>query len=519
MTDTLNTAIISVTDKTGLLPLARALKKRGVRILSSSGTKRFLEEAGIDAVEIAAYTESAELLDGRVKTLHPKIHAGILADRDNPAHVAELDERGVYPIDLVVVNLYPFREKYAAGDLSERELCEFIDIGGITLIRAAAKNFHHVCIVTSPAQYDEVIAHVEAAGSVPLDVRRRLAGEAFSLTCSYDAAIENSFGSGIPREGLPERLNMSLEKVGLLRYGENPHQTGALYRTLEDSPLVSFELHQGKELSYNNYLDVVGALSISRDMGRGSVTIVKHTNPCGVGWCGEELRSFRRALSTDRVSAFGGIVAVNGAVGRELAEEFNQLFLEVILARAYEGGVLDALKKKKNVRVLTVPERFWEAGKRGYAGIFVENACLLQTADSGFPELDSTKVVTKRAPTAAELEACRMGWKVAKHVKSNAIVIADGEGTVGIGAGQMSRVDASQIATRKAFDAGFSLLGKVAASDAYFPFADGVTTLAKAGITAIVQPGGSIRDQETIEAADAANVAMMFTGRRHFRHV
>jgi len=519
VSDTITTALVSVTDKTGLLALAGALKKRGVKILSSSGTKRFLEQGGVEAVEIADYTESAELLDGRVKTLHPKIHAGILADRDNPGHLAELEKRGVFPIDLVVVNLYPFREKYAGGGLSDRELCEYIDIGGITLIRAAAKNFHHVCIVTSPAQYDEVVGHVEATGNVPVDVRRRLAGEAFSLTCAYDAAIEKFFGSKVAREELPERLNMTLQKVGLLRYGENPHQTGALYRTLDDSPLVSLEMHQGKELSYNNYLDVVGALSLSRDMGRGGVTIVKHTNPCGVGWCGEELRSFRRALATDRVSAFGGIVAVNGAVGKELAEEFNQLFLEVVLARAYGDGAMDAFRKKKNVRVLTIPERFWEGVSKGYTGIFVENACLLQTADWGFPELEAANVVTKRAPTAAEREACRMAWKVAKHVKSNAIVIADNEGTVGVGAGQMSRVDASQIATRKAFDAGFSLLGKVAASDAFFPFADGVSTLAKAGITAIIQPGGSIRDQEAVDAADAANVAMMFTGRRHFRHV
>jgi phosphoribosylaminoimidazolecarboxamide formyltransferase/IMP cyclohydrolase len=519
VSDNLTTALVSVTDKTGLLPLGRTLRKKGVKLLSSSGTKKFLDENGIETVEIAEYTGSAELLDGRVKTLHPKIHAGILADRDNREHLAQLEERGVLPIDLVVVNLYPFREKYLGGGLSEEELCEYIDIGGITLIRAAAKNFHHVTIVTSPGQYDEIIGHVEKTGTVPIDVRRKLAEEAFSLTCAYDAAIAKSFGTRVPHEDLPARVNITLEKAGLLRYGENPHQIGALYRTLDDSPLVSFQLHQGKELSYNNYLDVIGALSLARDVGKGSVTIVKHTNPCGVGWCGKELASFRRALAADRVSAFGGIVAVGGAVERELAEEFNQLFLEVVLARSYSEGALEVLRKKKNVRVLTVPERFWEGVSGEYTGIFVENVCLLQTVDSGFPELEAPKIVTKRAPTSSEREACRMAWKVAKHVKSNAIVLADNEGTVGVGAGQMSRVDASQIATRKAFDAGFSLLGKVAASDAFFPFADGVSTLAKAGITAIIQPGGSIRDQEAIDAADAANVAMMFTGRRHFRHV
>jgi phosphoribosylaminoimidazolecarboxamide formyltransferase/IMP cyclohydrolase len=515
----LKNALVSVTDKSGLLPLADALRKRGVAILSSSGTKRHLEEHGFDVVEIGDYTGSREILDGRVKTLHPKIHAGILADRDNPSHMAELEALGVRPIDLVVVNLYPFKEKYAAGGLSESELCEFIDIGGITLIRAAAKNFAHVAVVTGPDRYAEIIANVEAQGKVPEDLRRRLAREAFSLTCAYDAAIENFFAAGLPAAELPDRINISLEKVGRLRYGENPHQSGALYRAMEDSPLVSFELHQGKELSYNNYLDMSGAFALAKDLGRGGVAIVKHTNPCGAAWCGDELRSFRRALATDRVSAFGGIVAVNGSVSVEMAEELNQLFLEVVLAREYTDEARALLAKKKNVRVLGIPERFWDGAGSDYAGILVAGVCLLQNADAGFPELEAPSVVTKRAPSASELSACRMAWITAKHVKSNAIVIADNEGTVGVGAGQMSRVDSSQIAARKAFDAGFSLLGKVAASDAFFPFADGVSTLAKAGITAVIQPGGSIRDREVIDAADAANVAMMFTGRRHFRHV
>ncbi|MBP2680408.1 MAG: purH [Candidatus Krumholzibacteriota bacterium] len=519
MNDKVQTALISVTDKGGLVPLCAALKKRGVTILSSSGTKKFLEENGFDVVEISAYTESPELLGGRVKTLHPKIHAGILADRGNPEHMKDLRERGVRPIDLVVVNLYPFREKYAAGGLSEEDLCEFIDIGGITLIRAAAKNFHHVTVVTRASQYAEIVRLVDESGGIPLDHRRRLAREAFSLTSAYDAAIGRFFSANAPEEGLPEEINIALERVTGLRYGENPHQTAAVYRTIDDSPLVSFEMHQGKELSYNNYLDVIGAFSLARDIGENGVTIVKHTNPCGAAWCGDVLRSFRRALATDRVSAFGGIVGVNGAVEKALAEELNQLFLEVVVARSYSPEALEIIKKKKNVRVLRIPERFWSAQRSAYTGILVENVCLMQSADADFPEIDTMKVVTRRAPTAAELAACKMAWKVAKHVKSNAIVIGDEEGTVGVGAGQMSRVDSAQIATRKAFDAGFSLSGKVAASDAYFPFADGVTTLARAGITAVVQPGGSIRDQETIDAADAANLAMLFTGRRHFRHV
>lgn len=519
MTKGWRNALISVTDKSGLLPLAESLKKRGITIISSSGTRKHLTEHGFDVVEIADYTGSAELLDGRVKTLHPKIHAGILADRNNPSHMSQLDERGVLPIDFVIVNLYPFVEKFAAGGLSDAEMCEFIDIGGITLIRAAAKNFAHVVVVTDPAQYDEIKAHVDASGAVSPEVRRRLAREAFSLTSAYDAAIESFYAAGLPREDLPETLHLSLEKVRRLRYGENPHQGGALYRTPGDSPLLSFDLHQGKELSYNNYLDMAGAFALARDCGRGSTAIIKHTNPCGVGWCNDELVSFRRALATDRVSAFGGIVAVNGTVGKELAEELNQLFLEVVLARSYTEEALHALSKKKNVRVLGIPERFWSDSGAGYTGVLTSNVCLLQNTDAGFPEMEAPQVVTKRAPTAAEREACRMAWITAKHVKSNAIVIADGEGTVGIGAGQMSRVDSSQIAARKAFDAGFSLLGKVAASDAFFPFADGVTTLASAGITAVIQPGGSIRDREVIDAADEANVAMLFTGRRHFRHI
>ncbi len=519
MNEKINTALMSVTDKSGLVELAGALSKAGVRILSSSGTQRHLAENGFEAVEIAEYTGSDEILGGRVKTLHPKIHAGILADRSKPEHVAQLAEGDVWPIDLVVVNLYPFKEKYKGGGLTELEMCEFIDIGGITLIRAAAKNFHHVAVVTNPSQYDTVIADIERDGVVSLETRRNLAREAFSLTCSYDAAIDSFFTTLVEEDDLPERINISLEKAGTLRYGENPHQNGALYRSINESPLTAFDQHQGKALSFNNYLDLFGAFSLSRDMDARSVTIVKHTNPCGVAWCGNELESFRRALATDRVSAFGGIVAVNGVVEEELAEELKQMFLEVIIARSFTEDALGVFKKKKNLRVLTIPERFWDKPNTGMMGVLLENVGLVQNVDSGFPELDELKVVTKRPPNDDEQRGCAMAWKVAKHVKSNAIVIADHEGTVGIGAGQMSRVDSSQIATRKAFDAGFTLLGKIAASDAFFPFADGVSTLAKAGITAVIQPGGSIRDQEVIDAADTGNVAMMFTGRRHFRHV
>jgi len=512
------TALISVTDKTGINRLAAALRDSGYGILSSSGTMKHLATEGFDAQEISHYTGTAELLDGRVKTLHPKIHAGILADRDNQSHVGQLSKQDILPIDVVVVNLYPFVEKYRSGQLAEKELCEFIDIGGITLIRAAAKNFHHVTVITDPADYDAVASEIESRGHTSLETRRRLARDAFALTNSYDAAIAEFMSGNLPRDKKPQRMSLALEKVDDLRYGENPHQSAAVYRTVRGSVILSLVKHQGKDLSYNNYLDVVAAFSLARDLGMGAVAIIKHTNPCGAAWCGDPLRSFRRALATDRVSAFGGIIAVNGHVDSKLANELNQLFLEVVLARSFDDDALSILGKKKNLRVASMPESNWQDVDDGQFGMFTEGVFLLQDADSGFPELGETQVVTKKQPSQAEMVACHMAWKVAKHVKSNAIVIADEEGTVGVGAGQMSRVDASLIATRKAFDADFSLSGKVAASDAFFPFPDGVSTLAKAGITAVIQPGGSIRDRDVIEAADAASIAMLFTGRRHFRH-
>jgi len=517
-TNTDRTALISVTDKNGLDNLAATLRSAGYTILSSSGTKKFLESKGFEAEEISSYTGSPEVLGGRVKTLHPKIHAGILADRDDSSHVDQLAQQGTRPIDLVVVNLYPFVEKYRSGELSERELCEYIDIGGITLIRAAAKNFHHVAVVTDPGDYETVAAEIGESGVTSIETRRRLARDAFTLTCAYDSSISDFFQGNLPKEKSPQRMGLALDKVSDLRYGENPHQSAAVYATSHESAILALEKHQGKEFSYNNYLDLVSAHALARDLGEGSVAILKHTNPCGAAWSGEPLASFRRALSTDRVSAFGGIVAVNGSVDDNLANELNQLFLEVVIARSFSEGALGILAKKKNLRVASLDESHWGDAAAGRFGLFTGGLFLFQDADVGFPEFNETQVVTKRAPTDEELRACRMAWKVAKHVKSNAIVICDAEGTVGVGAGQMSRVDSSHTAARKAFEADFSLLGKVAASDAFFPFPDGVTTLAKAGITAVVQPGGSIRDKDVIEAADEAKITMLFTGRRHFRH-
>jgi phosphoribosylaminoimidazolecarboxamide formyltransferase / IMP cyclohydrolase len=512
------TALISVTDKVGLPELAAALRDAGLVIIASSGTKAFLEAGGVSAREISEYTGSPEILGGRVKTLHPKIHGGILADRDNPEHIKTLSEQGTQPVDIVVVNLYPFEEKFRAG-LSPEQLIEYIDIGGITLIRAAAKNHKHVTVLTHPSQYAPVIAELKANGATTPATRARLAAEAFALTATYDAAIAHGFRAAIASEQLPARLAIGLEKVTDVRYGENPHQRGALYRTVADSALAGMTQLQGKELSFNNYLDIMGAFALVRDLGPRSVAIIKHNNPCGAAWLTDELASWRRALKTDTVSAFGGVVAVNGSVSAALAEEMAQLFLEVIIARSIESNARAILEKKKNVRVVTIPAAHWEAAKPGLMGVWMHDVALVQDEDAGFPEWDRAETVTRRLPNERERVALRMAWIVAKHVKSNAIVIADAEGTVGVGAGQMSRVDSSHLAAHKAEKAGLAVRGAVAASDAFFPFADGVMELARVGIAAVVQPGGSIRDQEVIAAADEAHLAMLFTGRRHFRHV
>lgn len=511
-------ALVSVTDKTGLSELAAAFREGGVQLLASSGTKAFLESNGVAVQEISAYTNSPEILGGRVKTLHPKIHGGILADRDNADHVRTLEDQATSPIDFVVVNLYPFEEKFRSR-LSQDALTEYIDIGGITLIRAAAKNHKHVTVLTNPSQYGAVIGELRANGATSPATRARLAADAFALTATYDAAIAHSFRGAFASEVLPQRLPIGLEKVTDVRYGENPHQRGALYRTVADSPFVSMTQLQGKELSFNNYLDIIGAFGLVRDLGRGSVAIIKHNNPCGAAWSGDVLSSWRRALATDTMSAFGGVVAVNGAVTAALAEELGQLFLEVIVARGVDADARGVLEKKKNVRVVTISDPHWEATKPGLMGVWVNDLALVQDEDTGFAEWERAETVTRRKPDDREKVALRMAWIVAKHVKSNAIVIADADGTVGIGAGQMSRVDSSHLAARKADKAGLAVAGAVAASDAFFPFADGVQELAKVGIAAVVQPGGSIRDPEVIDAADAANLAMLFTGRRHFRHL
>jgi phosphoribosylaminoimidazolecarboxamide formyltransferase/IMP cyclohydrolase len=517
-TEKASTALISVTDKSGLNKLAAALHEKGVHLIASSGTKTFLEKNNVSVEEISAYTASPEILGGRVKTLHPKIHGGILADRDNPDHVKTLEDAGTYPIDFVIVNLYPFEEKFRAG-LTPQELIEYIDIGGITLLRAAAKNHKHVTVLTNPTQYPAVIEEIKANGATSPATRARLAADVFALTATYDAAIASFMRGVAGGDALPERLPLGLTKVADGRYGENPHQRGALYRTANDSALTGMVQLQGKELSFNNYLDLLGAFSLVRDLGRDSVAIIKHNNPCGAAWLGDVLASWKRALQTDAVSAFGGVVAVNGAINAELAGEMTTLFLEVVIARSVDAAAAGVFAKKKNLRVVTIPDAYWDTLPKGSMGVWVQDVALIQDEDAGFPELEALKTVTKRAPDDREMRALKMAWRVAKNVKSNAIVIADADGTVGIGAGQMSRVDSSHIAVRKAAAAGLAVQGAAAASDAFFPFPDGVVELAKAGIASVIQPGGSIKDGDVIEAADGEQLAMVFTGRRHFRHI
>jgi phosphoribosylaminoimidazolecarboxamide formyltransferase/IMP cyclohydrolase len=513
-----STALISVTDKTGLAELGAALSEQGIHLIASSGSKTFLEGKGVSVEEISAYTGSPEILGGRVKTLHPKIHGGILADRDNAEHMNTLETQGTYPIDYVIVNLYPFEEKFQAG-LPPEELIEYIDIGGITLLRAAAKNHRHVTVLTSPGQYASVIEEIKSGGATSRETRARLAADVFALTATYDAAIAHAMRGSAGADSMPDRLPIGLTKVTDVRYGENPHQRGALYRTVADSPVTAMTQLQGKELSFNNYLDLIGAFTLARDLGPGSVSIIKHNNPCGAAWCGDIMPSWRRALKTDPVSAFGGVVAVHGTVSAELAEAMGRLFLEVVIAREVAPDAAALLGKKKNLRVLTIPDAHWAEPKGGSLAVWTHDIALVQDEDAGFPELERMETVTTRKPDAAETQALRMAWKVAKNVKSNAIVLADAEGTVGIGAGQMSRVDSSHIAVRKAHDAELAVKGSAAASDAFFPFADGVQELARAGVAAVIQPGGSIRDEEVIAAANEAGLAMVFTGRRHFRHV
>ena len=523
MSGKIERALLSVTDKTGVVEFARELEKRGVEIVASGGTARAIADAGVAVTEISELTGFPECMDGRVKTLHPKVHGGILADREKPEHLERAAELGIKTIDLVAVNLYRFREAAADVSLSEREVIEKIDIGGPTLIRSAAKNFHSVAVVVDPADYDTVLAEMAGEeGGVTLDTRRRLSSKAFHHTASYDTAISRWFDEREAGEGetpMPDRLVTVYTKIRSLRYGENPHQAAALYR--QEPPIGrfhEFEQHQGKKLSYNNIQDTWAAFRLARDIGPNSCAVMKHANPCGAAACPTPAESFVRARRTDPVSAFGSIVAVNGAVHVELADDSREGFVEVMIARSFTDGALASLAKKKNLRLLTLPDEEWERDLSGMVASEAGPLLLLQERDEGFPELETWKLVTSRKPSPDEEKAMRLAWIVGKHVKSNAIVLCDTDGTIGVGAGQMSRVDSSRFAVDKARREGMEIEGCSAGSDAFFPFPDGPEALAEAGVRCIVQPGGSMRDEIVVEAAEKLGLTMMMTGRRHFRH-
>ncbi len=515
-------ALISVSDKTGVPEFARALAALGAEILSTGGSAQALRDAGVAVTEVSDHTGFPEILDGRVKTLVPQIHGGILGRRDLPEHVEQMQAHAIAPIDIVAVNLYPF-EATAASGAPAGDCIETIDIGGPALIRAAAKNHAHVAVLTDPSQYDTVAAELASLGGTTLATRRRLAAGAFARTAAYDAAIASWFAH---QEGtkFPERLAVSGTLRQTLRYGENPHQDAAFYVTDARPGVATARQVQGKELSYNNLNDTDAAFECVAEIEAPGVVIVKHANPCGVATGASLAEAWERALRCDPVSAFGGIVALNRALDEAAALKIASIFTEVIIAPDADESARAVLARKKNLRLL-LTGGLPDSQAPGLSFRSVAGGFLAQSRDAGRITSGALKVVTRRAPTGAELADLVFAFRVCKHVKSNAIVYARDGATVGIGAGQMSRVDSARIAAWKGAEAARAAglpepltRGSVAASDAFFPFADGLEAVIAAGATAVIQPGGSVRDQEVIEAADAAGVAMVFTGMRHFRH-
>jgi phosphoribosylaminoimidazolecarboxamide formyltransferase/IMP cyclohydrolase len=499
---------MSVSDKVGLPALARALAEAGVRLVSTGSTAEAIRRAGVEVMDVAAITGVPEMLDGRVKTLHPAIHAGILADRTNPAHAEELRAQGIEPFDLVVVNLYPFERTVASGR-SPEEIVEHIDIGGPTLVRAAAKNHGSVAVVVAPDRYEEVVVEI-AAGGTTLELRARLAEEAFAHVAAYDAAIAAWFRQ--QHDGLPSSLTLGLERLATLRYGENPHQAAALYReVLTPGPLGGAEVLQGKEMSFNNWLDAEAARALAGSLDGPAAVIVKHTNPCGAAVAATLESAYRAALASDPVSAFGGVVAFNEEVDGPTAEAMAEVFTEVVVAPGFAPPAREAFAAKTNLRLLRAPR----PRPGGPEVRPLEGGALVQEADPVDEPAKGFTVASRREPEPAEWDDLLLAWRVAARVRSNAIVLASGRATVGVGAGQMSRVDAVDIACRKA---GSRARGAVMASDAFFPFRDGIDRAAEAGITAVIHPGGSVRDAEVLQAADEHGMAVVLTGTRHFRH-
>lgn len=515
-------ALISVSDKTGLVPFARGLvESLGFRLFSTGGTARLLREEGIDVTDVSDLTGFPEIMEGRVKTLHPKVHGGLLCRRDKEEHLAQANEQGIGMIDLVVVNLYPFEETVAKPGVSEEDAIENIDIGGPSMLRSAAKNFDSVTVVCDPADYGEVLASLE---SPPVDggraLRRRLARKVYRRTSEYDRAITEYLEKTEPGEepdldalsGFGKEFRLEMPLVQKLRYGENPHQQAALFGSFSEA----FEQLQGKDLSFNNIIDISAAAYLIGEFEKPTVAILKHTNPCGVASSMDLLDAWEKAFATDRQAPFGGIIVANQTVTGELAEVISSIFCEVIIAPDFSREALERFGKKKNLRLIVARAGLRADSLQDLRS--VAGGVLVQDRDQKKLLPNACSVVTRRQPTDEEWAAMFFGWKVVKHVKSNAIVYAGAEHTLGIGAGQMSRVDSSRIAVWKAGEAGLSLKGSVIASDAFFPFADGLAAAAEAGATAAIQPGGSVRDEEVIAAANERDMAMVFTGVRHFRH-
>ncbi len=518
-------ALVSVSKKEGIVEFAKLLADLKIEILSTGNTAELLKKEGVPVKTVSDFTGFPEILDGRVKTLQPKIHGGLLAKREDPKHQKEMSQNEILPIDLVVVNLYPFEEAIAKKDCTLGSAIENIDIGGPTMIRSAAKNFEYVAVVVDPLDYSELSLQLkESGGKLTRSLRFKLAQKAFSHTAAYDGMISNyltalelTAENEVPvRQKFPAIYHLQAERVSNLRYGENPHQSAAFYtlKKVKEPAIGNAICLHGKELSFNNLLDLDAALETVKEFRETVCAIIKHNNPCGVGLGSSLKEAFLKAKVCDPLSAFGGIVGVNRKVDLEFAEEFNKTFFEAIVAPDYEMKALDLLRSKKNLRILKIPAREtwepenWELKK-------IVGGLLLQDRDLGHVEVLSCKVVSKRNPSQEELLTLDFAWKVAKHVKSNAIIFAKPGRTVGIGAGQMSRIDSVKIALQKAQE---DLKGSVLASDAFFPFRDGIDEAVKAGISAIVQPGGSVRDDEVIQAANEYGLAMIFTGMRHFRH-
>jgi phosphoribosylaminoimidazolecarboxamide formyltransferase / IMP cyclohydrolase len=527
----LERALLSVSDKTGLVDLARALHQRGVQLLSTGGTAKAIAQAGLPVTEIAQHTGFPEMLDGRVKTLHPLVHGGFLARRDMPEHMQTIADHKIAKIDMLVVNLYPFEKTVAKPGCTLEDAIENIDIGGPAMLRSAAKNCQSVAVLTDPSQYAEVIDQLQQSGTLNGATLFGLGVAAFNRVAQYDAAISN-YLSGLTTDGKPSQFpaqsNTSFIKVQDLRYGENPHQEAAFYRDLYPAPgsLATYQQLQGKELSYNNLADADAAWECVRSFSSGACVIVKHANPCGVAIAANPLQAYEKAFATDPTSAFGGIIAFNQTVDASAAQAVAKQFVEVVIAPAYTEPALEVFKAKPNARLIQIDltqvkrdgVNAWEQGRNAQDVKRVGSGLLIQTADNHFLTASDLKVVTTRQPSQQQMADALFAWTVAQYVKSNAIVFCKDGMTMGVGAGQMSRLDSARIASIKAGHANLSLQNTVVASDAFFPFRDGLDVVADAGATCIIQPGGSVRDDEVIAAANERQLSMLFTGVRHFRH-